>query len=298
MPKRLPHTCTTHSPADAYGAGLLHDIGQLALESAFPEKYTTTFAELSEDNNFQDLEIEAFDTTHDEVGADLLRKHGASPFLVDAVLYHHETLDNILDAHPLVKIVHLANLLANRDFKQEDADVFEEADTLFGFDRAAVLELLEKARERIDAEAGKLEIDFAADGADGETTRQIKAREEYKQLQLAEQIRNIAMLDGVHQHLSRIEGEKQLLNAIEQHIGILFSVSKSILFLYDAGKDRLRAMASDKLPARLDEFSIPLEAEPQPGGHGAAGKTALAQLQKRQARTQCDRPPADRPHRS
>jgi len=248
-------------PADAYAAGLLHDIGQLALESAFPDKYTTTFAELSEDNNFQDLENQAFDTTHDEVGADLLRKHGASPFLVDAVLYHHEALDSILDAHPLVKIVHLANLLANRDFKPEDAHVFEDADTLFGFDRKAVMELLETARERTTTEAARLEIEFSADGDNGETAKQVRAREEYKQLQLAEQIRNIAMLDGVHQHLSRIEGEKQLLNAIEQHIGILFSVSKSILFLYDAGKDRLRAMASDKLPARLDEFSIPLEAE-------------------------------------
>lgn len=247
-------------PNDAYGAGLLHDIGQLSLETAFPEKYTTTFAELSEDEVFHDLEYEAFQTTHQEVGAALLRNHAINPFLVDAVLYHHEALDSLIDAHPLVKIIHLANQLASSDFKPEDTHVFSEAELLFGFERQWLLELLDKSRERVTAAARKLEIDLLADGTvDGETAKQIKAREEYKQLQLAEQIRNIAMLDGVHQHLSRIDGEKQLLQAIEQHVGILFSVSKCILFLYDTEHRQLRAMASEKLPARLDEFRIKLE---------------------------------------
>ncbi len=247
-------------PNDAYGAGLLHDIGQLSLEAAFPEKYTTTFAELSEDDNFHDLELESFATTHQEVGAALLRKHNINPFLVDAVLYHHEPIDSLIDAHPLVKIIHLANQLASNDFNEQDTHVFNEAETLFGFEREWLLELLTQSRERVASTASKLEIDLVVDGTvNGETAKQIKAREEYKQLQLAEQIRNIAMLDGVHQHLSRIDGEKQLLQAIEQHVGILFSVSKCILFLYDPEIDQLRALASDKFPARLDEFRIRLE---------------------------------------
>lgn len=247
-------------PHDAYGAGLLHDIGQLALENVFPDKYTLTFAELSEDDTFHDLEHEAFQTTHQEVAAALLQKHQINPFLVDAAQYHHESLDSIIDAHPLVKIVHLANLLSSHDFKQEDSHVFTEAESLFGFSREWVMELLEKSRLRISHIASKLEIDLISDGmVDGETARQIKAREEYKQVQLAEQIRNIAMLDGAHQHLSRIHGEKQLLHAIEQHIGILFSVNKCILFLYNDADNLLHAMASDKQPARLDQLRIPLE---------------------------------------
>jgi putative nucleotidyltransferase with HDIG domain len=247
-------------PNDAYGAGLLHDIGQLSLESAFPDKYTTTFAALSEDDNFHDLELESFATTHQEVGAALLRKHNINPFVVDAVLYHHEPVDSLIDAHPLVKIIHLANQLANNDFKPEDSHIFAEAETLFGFERSWVLDLLSQSRDRVASTASKLEIDLRADGMmEGETAKRIKAREEYKQLQLAEQIRNIAMLDGVHQHLSRIDGEKQLLQAIEQHVGILFSINRCILFLYDPEDDQLRALASDKLPARLDEFRIRME---------------------------------------
>ncbi len=249
-------------PNDAYGAGLLHDIGQLALENAFPDKYTVTFAELSEDDNFHDLENETFQTTHHDVGAALLRKHQINPFLVDAVLYHHENLESVIDAHPLVKIIHLANQLASNDFKPEDTHIYTEAETVFGFTRDWLVELLDQSRTRVAHLASKLEIDLLTDGmVDGDTARQIKAREEYKQVQLAEQIRNIAMLDGAHQHLSRINGEKQLLHAIEQHVGILFSVSKCILFLYDDDDKLLHAMASEKQPARLDQLRIPLVPE-------------------------------------
>jgi putative nucleotidyltransferase with HDIG domain len=247
-------------PNDAYGAGLLHDIGQLSRESAFPEKYTAVFTELSKDDNFHDLERESFATTHQEVGAALLRKHNINPFVIDAVLYHHEPVDSLIDAHPLVKIIHLANQLASNDFSQKDTHVFTEAETLFGFERKWLLELLTQSQERVASTASKLEIDLHVDGMmEGETTKRIRAREEHKQLQLAEQIRNIAMLDGVHQHLSRIDGEKQLLHAIEQHVGILFSISKCILFLYDPETEQLRALASDRFPARLDEFRIKLE---------------------------------------
>ena len=57
--------------AVAKRCGLLHDIGQLVLENAFPQKYTGTFAELSEDENFHNLEQEEFDTSHQQVGAAL-----------------------------------------------------------------------------------------------------------------------------------------------------------------------------------------------------------------------------------
>ena len=270
-------------PNDAYGAGLLHDIGQLSLESAFPDKYTTTFAELSEDDNFHDLEYETFRTNHQEVAAALLRNHSINPFLVDAVLYHHEALEELSDAHPLVKIVHLANQLASSDFKHEDTHIFAEAGSLFDFSREWVIELVSKSKDRVTTAARKLEIDLLPDGTvDGETAKQIKAREEYKQLQLAEQIRNIAMLDGVHQHLSRIDGEQQLLQAIEQHVGILFSVSKCILFLYDTDRKQLRAMASDKLPPRLDEFSIPLESSRSMVATALINKQAEHSFQKRE----------------
>jgi signal transduction histidine kinase len=80
-----------------------------------------------------------------------------------------------------------------------------------------------------------------------------------KQVQLAEQIRNIAMLDGVHQHLSRIEGKQALLHALKQNISILFGIRDCILFLYDAGSDMLEAVTTSQNDTHLQDIRIPLE---------------------------------------
>lgn len=247
-------------PAEAYTAGLLHDIGQLVLEDAHPSKYTGAFAQLSEDKYFHDLESEEFGTTHQHVGAELLKRHGNNPFLSDAILYHHEAAENILDAHPLVKITNLANQLTSAHFEEADKQVFEAAEALFGLAKPLLMETLEKSRERIARIAQGLELNIVTDGVNGETAKQIVATDQYKQIQLAEQIRNIAMLDGVHQHLSRLDGESSLINAVEQHIDMLFGVNNSVLFRCENnGKKVVRAISSGQYSSHLDDLTIPLE---------------------------------------
>jgi putative nucleotidyltransferase with HDIG domain len=262
--KSLARHISYHDPEEAYISGLLHDIGQLVLENAFPEKYTGTFAQLSEDEYFHSLENEEFNTTHQQVSAELLAKHGASNFIVDAALYHHETSEQILDAHPLVRIVNLANMLSSSYFKEEDQQVFDAAKDLLGLDKALVMEILGNAVETTGNIARSMGIETGADGLDGESAKQQNATDEFKQLQLAEQIRNIALLDGLHQHLSRCtqnnDTQQALLSVISQHTGILFGISQCVLFLYDAGDDRLHAVAANDQPVQLNDISIPLKA--------------------------------------
>ena len=262
--RSIARLCNYSDPDEAYTAGLLHDIGQLVLETAYPEKYTSTFAQLSEDEIFHTLEQDEFECTHQEVGAQLLKKHGANSFVCDAVLYHHENVEHILDAHPLVKIINVANMLTCSFFKPEDQQVFDAAETLLGLNKPLLLEMLEKSQAQLKNTAQSLEIALATDGMDGEEVKQLSASDELKQVQLAEQVRNIALLDGIHQHLSRSgrldDNENKLLPIISQHIGILFGVSHSILFLYDAANDQLNAIAANNQPAQLADISIPLMA--------------------------------------
>ncbi|MCK4834329.1 MAG: HDOD domain-containing protein [Gammaproteobacteria bacterium] len=254
--------CNYSDADEAYTTGLLHDVGQLVLETAYPEKYTSTFAQLSEDAIFHTLEQDEFETTHQQVGALLLKKHGANSFVHDAVLYHHENVEHILDAHPLVKIINVANMLTSSYFKPEDKQVFDAAETLLGLGKPLLMEMLEKAQAQLKNTAQSLEIGLAVDGMDGETAKQQSAGDELKQVQLAEQVRNIALLDGIHQHLSRssesLEDERKLLPIISQHIGILFGVNQCIMFLYDAAEDRLNAISAENQPAQLADISIPL----------------------------------------
>lgn len=252
------------NPNEAYTAGLLHDIGQLVFESAYPEKYTSIFAQLSEDEIFHSLEQTEFGATHQQVGALLLKEHGANSFICDAVLYHHEKIESIIDAHPLVKIVNLANIATSMYFEQ-DQQFFDDAQQLFG-KNTQLSEILKNSKQRVAGISEKLEIRMIDDGMDSKAIKQQGAGDERKQAQLAEQVRSIALLDGIHQHLTRsgvqneAKSEKQdaLINTIMQNMAILFGVSQGIVFIYDAASDRVKAIAADNQPPQLADISIPL----------------------------------------
>ncbi len=254
--------CHYKNPDEAYATGLLHDIGQLILENEYPDKYTATLAQLSEDENFHSLEQDEFNTTHHQVGAELLKKHGASSFMYDAVLYHHEAFERIQDAHPLVKIINLANRLTNSYFKEEDRRIFDAAEELLGLGKPLLLEILEKSQERLSNITQTLEIKMTVHGMNGETTKQKNASDEFKQVQLAEQVRNIALLDGLHQQLSQSEVKAEnpdaFLQIVTRQLGILFSIRQCVLFLYHTASDRVNAVAGKNQPSQLSDISIPL----------------------------------------
>ncbi|MBT8119381.1 MAG: HDOD domain-containing protein [Gammaproteobacteria bacterium] len=261
--RAIAEICDYSDTDEVYTTGLMHNIGQLVLETAYPDKYTTTFAQLTDDTIFHDLEQDAFGTTHQQVGAELLRRHGANSFVYDAVLYHHESVEHIQDAHPLVKIINLANMLTSSYFKpEEDQQVFDAAEQLLAIKKPTLLEILDKSKAHVETTAQTLEIGLPFDGMDGQTIKKITASDELKQVQLAEQVRNIALLDGIHQHLSRSGAHSgdvdALFNIISQNIGILFGVSQCILFLYDAASDRVEAISADNQPPQLADISIPL----------------------------------------
>ena len=244
---------------EAWFAGLLHDTGQLVMEAAYPDRYTAAFAQLSEDELFHEMEHEEFDATHYHVGSGLFRKHDSNPFLADAIMYHHEPVEKILDAHPLVKLVNLANLIGHEQFMDNPADALNAAEQLFGLSAPLVEGLVKNCIEKIESVAEEFDVDFISDDMDDDAVQKIHANDQLKQVQLAEQIRNIAMLDGVHQHLSRIEGKQALLHALKQNISILFGISDCILFLYDAGSDMLEAVTTSQNDTHLQDIRIPLE---------------------------------------
>lgn len=255
--------CDYKEPDEAYSTGLLHDIGQLVLDTAYPEKYLSTLAQHNENDYFQRAELDSFDTTHQRVGAELLKKHGVNSFIYDAVLYHHEPAARIRDAHPLVKIINLANSLTHDlDGSTESQQIFDDAKELLGLEKSLLLEILQDADARVKHSERTLEIIMPTPDMSNVTSNQMIASDEYKHLQLAEQVRSIALLDGLHQHLSRNhhskENQQALLAVISQQIGILFGVDNNILFLYDAADDCIHAVAAEDQPTQLADISIPL----------------------------------------
>jgi len=243
---------------EAYSAGLLHNIGQLVLEVGYPEQYLTLLFRQTNEAELIHLEQEEFHCIHTDIGATLLSKHATGSFSCDAVLYHHEPLQNLLDAHPLVKIIYLANQFSQPAFSIDDDTLFEIADTLLELDKEQILSVLNKANEHITTIMQDMDIQLIDDKTDAKIRKQILTNDEGKQIQLAEQVRNIALLDGIHQHLSRTDGDDAIFKIITRHCRILFGVSQSILFLYNESTNRLHAFAGDNQPSQLNQISIPL----------------------------------------
>jgi signal transduction histidine kinase/HD-like signal output (HDOD) protein len=97
------------SPDEAYVAGLLQDVGMLALTLRPPlAEGTTPF----EEDRVAEEERTLFGTDHTVVGARLADEWGLSPTLADAILLHHASIDDLRGTHMLVRIAKVAEALS------------------------------------------------------------------------------------------------------------------------------------------------------------------------------------------
>lgn len=143
---------------EAYLAGLLHDVGQLALLSTETDRYVSLFRNFIGEQELMRQEQAAFGLTHAEVGAWLAERWKLHAILVDSILYHHESLERVRDAHPLVQIVMLANL-----FNAQPEAEFNVAETDLAhwrLDIPQALHLLESAQAEARAIAAELGIEL------------------------------------------------------------------------------------------------------------------------------------------
>ena len=115
---------TVGAAADfAFIAGLLHDVGKIALASEEGTSYGRLFRNLKgEGKSLCAAEKDHFGFDHSEVGSALLNRWGMPPEVVQAVKYHHH-LEEADDSAQLTGSVALADLLANHVEKKSAADL-------------------------------------------------------------------------------------------------------------------------------------------------------------------------------
>jgi HD-like signal output (HDOD) protein len=96
----------------AYTAGLLRDIGRLALLVKYPEEFANMLA-VSQTNGYDlmDTERELFDVDHCQAGCWLTEKMNLPPELRDVVGHHHDKLNG--EPFGLVQLVHVADAMAD-----------------------------------------------------------------------------------------------------------------------------------------------------------------------------------------
>jgi len=154
LSERLARACKM-DPDFAYLAGLMRDIGRLALLVKYPEEYANLLA-VSQENSYNLLatEYDLFDIDHCQAGEWIIAKLPFPPELREVVTWHHETLE--ADPFRMVHLVHIADLMADvlgfAVVKPRDPLSFQDALAL----------LPEPARDRFDPDPDALAADIAA----------------------------------------------------------------------------------------------------------------------------------------
>ncbi|WP_175472557.1 MULTISPECIES: HDOD domain-containing protein [unclassified Duganella] len=239
---------------EAYLAGLLHNVGRLALLATAPKEYAFNFT-ARDDEDLCAVEQRTLQITHSEAGAWLIERWNLDSFLADSVLYHHEPVTRLEAAHPLIRIVRLSHLLCCHE-DQEQA--IEEAARLCNLDSEKLEQIVSNAARQVEKSANYLGIDLA--GADDivAPTAYAPPVVDPVQQRLSEEVRNIMLVSEMGQTFARQNGEASLLEAITRSARILFDLENAVLLLENPTGHALHGMATGEHQQRLAEFVIPL----------------------------------------
>lgn len=248
-----------NSPDEAFLSGVLHDIGKVVMWVNFPKQYADL---LKTHTDRPDLVLAGetqMGATHAEIGAWLLDKWNFQSFIADSVLYHHYPVSRILDALPLVKLIHVANALSTES-RQRVEQGYEAAQEVFGFSRTFVEELLSQTDGELKGVAESLGIEIEPLGAK-EVTHTENDREKRKDL--AQEVRDRSLLLGTMQNLLGAGDEQAVLRESYQGLQTLFDIGSVLLFVYESECNGLRgvALAEDAKSGTISDLLVPLRME-------------------------------------
>jgi len=207
--RRLAVKTAYAAPEEAFLAGLLHDIGKILLWSSFRREWAGPGGGLPAAER-------RLGVSHAEAGAWLIGRWQLATFLPDAVRYHHEAVERIVDAFPLVRLVFAANLLAGEGGAPPAAQALGLA--------ARELEALRaEAEEEAGRIAGSLEIQVARGESPAPPQR-------LKEESLARLVRDYSQLAGISEGFVKAVRREEVLEALRRGLALLFDLASTRWF--------------------------------------------------------------------
>jgi HD-like signal output (HDOD) protein len=198
LSRRLADKVSYKAPELSFLSGILHDVGRMVLWVNFPEEYGKV---LEAARNQSDLLLAGeirMGISHAEVGSWLLNRWGLDAFTVDAVRYHHEPLERIHNAFPLVKIVYSANLLSAA-MPESDSPQHKVIRELFGISFTEIAEMVSAAQEEVRELAESMEIQIEPAH---HSPQPLDHKDKEKQEILTGEVRDVALLQTTMQSLT------------------------------------------------------------------------------------------------
>lgn len=214
--ERFASRDNSRDEANWFLAGLLQDVGQLAMLHCCGGDYATEVFESDSDRSDVEIEAESFGFNHVEVSVELCRRWGIDDEIVDAIAGHHVAVEVALDectdslSSALVAGSHCADYLVGvvgaREF---DRGVLDKLLTNgFAYLPEQVTEVLEEIDRRVNEMSAALGINAGKTPPIGNLLRQAQ--------KLLAEIAIQAQLKALGADQRRETAEQQLAEALEE----------------------------------------------------------------------------------
>jgi HD-like signal output (HDOD) protein/signal transduction histidine kinase len=286
LAKRIAQKISFNNFDEAYLSGLLLDIGKLILISTFPKEHESIHAETTHKASTKNklwAETQLLGVSHCEIGSWLMQKWKLNSMMADAIRYHHEPLEKIKEAFPLVRIAYIANLLNEKI--DEPESIHEIDDLLLGLHHTDIKEIIEGAAEEVELIAANLEImiqkpsdstdpakPVSVDNAENQETApglnsgkqsprdETDDQETALQDALRVRIKSASLMSTFLENLVKAEDIEMIIAACEQSMSILFNIPKVLFFLMDKNNVFLKGLTSstNNLHQTSRGLSLPL----------------------------------------
>jgi putative nucleotidyltransferase with HDIG domain len=246
---------------EAYLAGLLHDVGRLALLAAIPERYTELFAQ-PDNPALCNQEQRVIGMSHAQAGAWLLEHWHLNKAMVDAVLSHHDSAANLKDALPLTHIVHLAHRLAALPLNKP----FDLAPEILEQNLAPgeITALVQKAALQVAQIARDLGVDISDADSPPPPGQMITRPQplDTPQTQLAQEVLDRSVLNEMAMTLINMTSTNAALTSLRQHASALLQLEDAMVMLARDNQQTLVPVSMNErhLDATPLSFDLTLDA--------------------------------------
>lgn len=240
LARALAMRANYHRPDDAYLAGLLHDVGELLMLSAFGGDYAELLTRSESETALAALETERFGIDHAEVGTWLVDHWQLDLSFADGILFHHAGAEAIVGAGLLPQLVWLAHELAL--CKKPNDLVAEAAGRILGAGNETGLgPLRDQAETRLNVIAKAMGV-VPGDMVPGVDTIQVLPRiaaatgvpgGSASEEEIDTVVRDAALKQSLQSELFAMESDAELLLSLRESIRILFEISRIAFLLAD-----------------------------------------------------------------
>lgn len=243
-------------PAEAYLAGLLHDLGKILLSRAFPDAYSHLLNQGSvQPAEFAALEKNRLGLSHAEAGSLLVSRWNLQAPIAEAIELHHQEERLTARMSPLATLLFLANSLS----LLPPADIGHAKDLArrIQINPEALFALVETAEETVTAiaEGMGIIIERPAEAA-VEDSHQDSGHQE-----LMTQVESLTRLYGMLDNLIRAESCDRICQVIEESMHILFDLRQCLIFFPDKAAWHSTAHGSPTNPLMAGAAGLALAAD-------------------------------------